>query len=182
MNVKIIGNSPLLLHKYTPEEPDARTKEEKALDYKVEWKKGVYLDPEGFIYWPSTNMMQVLFDGAKGLTRGKVYFTRKLFTTIRVNPMRIPFIVNDKRITLKDVEENGWIDITGAKIGSSRVNRARVMLPPGWELNFEISKLNEDLSDKEIMKVVENAGKSGMGDWRPSAPKKPGPYGTFDVA
>jgi len=182
MNVKIRGNSPTLLHKYSPEEDGGgKTKAEKSEAYKVEWKKGVYLTDDGFVCWPSTNMMQVLFDGCKGLNRGKVYFTRLIFTTVRVSPIKIPFIIDGKNITIKDIEKNGWIDISGVKIGTSRVNRSRVMLLPGWELEFTINKMNEDLSDAEVKKIVENAGRAGMGDWRPSAPKKPGPYGTFDL-
>lgn len=183
MHIKIIGNTPVLLHRYSPNDSDdVKTKEEKTLSYKVEWKKGVYLDEDGYVYWPSTNMMQVLFDGAKGLTRGKVYFTRLLFTTVRVSPIKIHFLVDGKKITLSDIEKNDWISVTAVKIGKARVARSRVMLPPGWELEFDISKLNEDLSDKEVIKIVENSGKSGMGDWRPSAPQKPGPHGTFDVS
>jgi hypothetical protein len=33
-----------------------------------------------------------------------------------------------------------------------------------------------------VKEIVEKAGKkAGLGDWRPSAPKKPGPYGTFEL-
>ena len=181
INIKIRGTQPILLHKYNPEEETGGlTKEEKAIAYKTEWMKGVYLQ-YGVVSWPATNMMQVLFDGARGLNRGKVFFTRILFGCLVVSPLKIPFLVDRGTVTLDKIKKEDWIDITGVKIGTARVNRSRVMLPVGWELDFIIIKQSEELQDEEIKKIVVKAGKAGMGDWRPSAPKKPGPYGTFEL-
>ncbi len=181
-NVRIVGLSPILFHKYTPKTDPARLVQgSDAVNYADEWKESVYLEKDNVVI-PSVNIMACIFNGAKGVRKGKHFLTRLVYTSFSVEPFKIEVTVAGKTINLKRIEKEDWIDVTGAKVRGNMVDRARVCLPVGWTLNFTLTNRNEQLTAKDVKALIDNAGeKAGLGDWRPSAPKKPGPYGRFVV-
>lgn len=67
-----------------------------------------------------------------------------------------------------------------AAVGSSKHVRVRPQFAAGWEAHGEIAVWDEQITEKALRDIFEYAGQyKGIGDWRPGAPKKPGPYGTF---
>ena len=186
INITIRGTNALLLHKYTTATvsgPKARViKSREATMYDDEWIKSTYLNKEGHVVMPSLNIIACLFDGSKGMKIGKKAITRILYTSLFVTPFEPVVMGDEKPITINDIRKNDWLDRRGAVISGRRIDRTRTMLPLGWTLSFVISTKDSSLSKEDIKAVLENAGTSaGLGDWRPSSPKKPGPYGTFAV-
>ena len=59
----------------------------------------------------------------------------------------------------------------------------RSHIPVGWEAEFTIEIINDLFSLVDLEQVTTAAGMyAGLMDQRPSAPKKPGPYGRFEIA
>lgn len=194
-NIQLRGTNAILLHKYTTatvSEPGSRITTKDSANYVDEWVKGTYFNKEGQVVIPWKNLMACLFDGAKGMKKGKTALTRVVYTSLMVQSPEIVLLFDGKPITKEDILKNDWLDTCGAVISGRRVDRTRTMIPgspkvPGvdeksWELNFEIITKDEILSKEDIQKIIERAGlAAGLGDWRPSSPKKPGSYGTFEL-
>jgi hypothetical protein len=190
--VVIEGTNFLLLHKYSVasvSDPKTRVINVKdSVNYKDEWKKATYLNEKGFVVMPQLNLMACIFDGAKGMKAGKKALTRTIYTSLKVTPFEpeilclVPGEKELRPITLKDIEDNLWLNVTGAVVGKARVDRVRTYLPIGWRIKFSIIVKEDTLDLRQVKGILDHAGtESGLGDWRPSAPKKPGPYGTFRV-
>ena len=192
VNVTIRGLQPLLLHKYTVasvSDPKARmVKTRDSTTFADEWRKGTYVDEGKFLIMPSVNILACLFDGAKGMKIGKKAVTRSVYTSLVVSPIqpRILWSEDGKKyeeIHIDSIPDRQWLHASGAVISGRRIDRIRTQVPPGWIISFQILTKDDALSHDDIKTIVESAGKfAGLGDWRPSSPKKPGPYGVFDIA
>lgn len=69
-----------------------------------------------------------------------------------------------------------------AAVGNSKHVRVRPQFAAGWQATGTITVWDEQITDKALSDIFEYAGQyKGIGDWRPGAPKKPGPYGTFEA-
>ena len=186
-NVKVKGANAVLLHKYSAasvSEPKTRlTTGKDSVNYADEWIKGTYLNLEGQVIMPWTNIFACMFDGSKGFKKGKTAFTRIIYTSLALTDLEPLVLFNGKPITIQMIKENDWLNSTGAVVTGRRIDRIRTAIPEGYEISFGIStKPNNVLSSEDIRTILDNAGlQAGLGDWRPSAPKKPGPYGTFEV-
>lgn len=186
IEVRIKGTQQILLHKYvtsTVTEEKLRSSIKDSSNYAEEWKTHTYLDDEGQVIIPWANVIASLFDGAKGTKIGKSAVTRLLHTSIFVSSPDNLVYVDGKPVTIERIKSKNWLHINGAVVSGRRIDRIRTCLPIGWECSFTLQTrpLNK-LSEKDIRGIVDSAGSNaGFGDWRPSAPKKPGPYGTFEV-
>jgi hypothetical protein len=66
-----------------------------------------------------------------------------------------------------------------AKVGQSKHVRVRPMFE-NWQIRGNISVRDMAITRDVLGQLFEIAGDfAGLGDWRPSAPSKPGPYGMF---
>jgi hypothetical protein len=72
-----------------------------------------------------------------------------------------------------------------APVGASKHVRVRPRFEK-WEVTgrFKVSAAAQDSLDETMLsKLFVLAGEqSGLGDWRPSSPKSPGPFGQFKAA
>lgn len=67
-----------------------------------------------------------------------------------------------------------------AAIGQAKHVRVRPRFT-GWEIHGQLEIVNTDiLTPDMIARLFAEAGKKGLGDWRPGC-KTPGPYGQFDA-
>ena len=73
------------------------------------------------------------------------------------------------------------LDVRRAAVGQSKHVRVRPRFPAGWQVQGEIRVIDETLiSGETLQAILEYCGDFvGLGDWRPSSPKKPGPHGRF---
>lgn len=186
IEVTIKGTNAILLHKYTTatvSDPKSRITTKDSANYADEWIKGTYLNNEDQVVMPWTNLAACLFDGAKGMKKGKTALTRVVYTSLAIAEPESLLLYNGKPITIEDIRKNNWLHICGAVISGRRIDRVRTMIPSGWEITFPILVKEEGtLTLGDIKSILDNAGlRAGLGDWRPSSPKKPGPYGVFTV-
>lgn len=65
-----------------------------------------------------------------------------------------------------------------ARVGQAKHIRVRPRFDK-WKITGELVVTSTDLSFEKLTEIFGYAGKSGIGDWRPSSPKRPGPYGMF---
>lgn len=69
-----------------------------------------------------------------------------------------------------------------AAVGASKHVRVRPQFHAGWQAVGTIAVWDDQITDAALRDIFEYAGQyKGIGDWRPGAPKKPGPYGTFEA-
>lgn len=69
-----------------------------------------------------------------------------------------------------------------AAVGTNKHVRVRPQFPAGWRATGSIAVWDEQITKDALAEIFKYAGQyKGLGDWRPGAPKKPGPYGTFDA-
>jgi len=183
IDVTIKGTAQMLLHKYPTATSSTKKIRTGSTDYSEEWIKTTYLNDKGEVIMPWTNLMACIFEGSKGMKKGKTALTRVVYTSLAIANPEPLVLVDNKPVTIDMIKENDWLFISGVVVQRSRVDRIRTAIPEGYEISFPIiTKPNNILSIEDIKEIITNAGiVAGLGDWRPSSPKKPGPYGTFDV-
>lgn len=71
------------------------------------------------------------------------------------------------------------LSIKRAKVNTSKHVRVRARFDD-WSVSGQIAVSEPAITPEVLSRMFELAGKlSGIGDWRPSSPKSPGPYGMF---
>lgn len=74
------------------------------------------------------------------------------------------------------------LDVRRVPVGQSKHIRTRPKFSAGWWVKGTLVNLYPDkIPDEQIVQLFDYCGKFvGLGDWRPSSPKTPGPHGQFD--
>jgi hypothetical protein len=186
INVQLTGVSPLLLNKYTTGSIsglNARiNKGNDAKNYEGEWVNKLYTNKDGDAVIPSAMLRACIFTGCKGMRKGKLYFTRVIMPSIDISPWEPLLLFENKKITVDRIAENGWVNVCGAVVSGRRIDRQRPEILPGWTIDFTLTLSNDQITVEDIKNILNNAGQwAGLGDSRPSAPKKPLGYGRFQV-
>ncbi len=175
-SITIQGISPLLIHRY------AVNSKTNPIEYDEEWKKTTYINDQGHVFMPSVNIQACMFNGGKSIKKGRGSMAKFVYSSCILETISPEILLDKKPISLADIERNNWLNTTGAVVGTGRIDRIRTELPPGWEISFDLTLMSNMIAGKEIKEVLENAGfVAGLGDTRPSSPKKPGSYGRFEV-
>lgn len=93
------------------------------------------------------------------------------------------FFVKGEILPINHVEPYMRIDVVRLSgVGRTADLRYRPGYPVGWEVEAEILFNPDVISAEGVVNLLEMAGFScGLGDWRPSSPRSPGPYGRFRV-
>lgn len=65
-----------------------------------------------------------------------------------------------------------------ASVGTSKHVRVRPRFEH-WRVTGSLMVLSQDITMDRLEQIFMHAGLAGLGDWRPSSPKRPGPYGMF---
>ena len=73
------------------------------------------------------------------------------------------------------------LDVRRATVGQSKHVRVRPCFPAGWRAEGTLINSQPDLIGAETLgQIMTLCGNLvGLGDWRPSSPKRPGPHGRF---
>lgn len=135
---------------------------------KCEWIGGLYVDEDGAPCLPGEVIEAAIAEGAKKFKLGKV---AKGGVIVDGN-FALKYDGPKKQDKLW--EHGGFLKLAGVKVKQSRVIRARPMFP-SWECTFTVQWDPSLVKDEEqLFEIVESAGTSGIGDWRPK-------YGRFEV-
>lgn len=204
---ELTGVVPLLMHNNNIEERDRleemrkRMKGGKKGDDRSpadSWKTYLYFsESSGNICMPSENLLACLLSGG-----AKEKFSGK--ETLKTHSQRVGFDsldydlhVNGKPISKADIDQISGefleqadaardlgfrLQVKPCTVGASSHVRVRPMFT-NWSISgrFEIHEDDANiLNQKSLQALMSTCGRLiGLGDWRPSAPKKPGQYGRF---
>lgn len=182
VEVKVKGDAPLMQHKFPmPELGDMTkggTKSTGAKDYTEEWREYFYLAKDGGIYQPAEHFEGAMVKAAVGFKiagkRGKTY--KDLFrAAVFVSPEEIPHGVTEPKELDADADKRLYLDMRPVVVQRARVVRIRPTFKPGWELEFEIEVIDDQIQPALLQDVLTLAGKTvGIGDYRPK-------FGRFSV-
>lgn len=171
------------------------------------WLGCLYHDGK-HISFPTDNLRTMLTKAAtRVIVKKSQTFKKILPSALIFRELDARFTVNGKQIAIADVnrivlesERDKTIDASAfslmadritslgfsllvkrATVGASKHVRVRPKFPPEqWAIDGEFDITNPEISESRARQFFEIAGDSiGIGDWRPDAPKAPGPYGRF---
>jgi hypothetical protein len=158
-----------------------------------------YDDPDtGKVTIPSEYIMRCLMAGGAQVPTGKGRGTFKSQSQSGLisTEFHWEFLNNGKPVLMKDIRKleklkafkehsDGAKDlgfslfVKRVKIGASKHIRVRPRFEE-WKASGELTVVDDQISDKILTSILDISGRlKGLGDWRPSAPKAPGPFGTF---
>ena len=166
------------------------------------WLSYAYHDGRNFNL-PSDNLMTCLREAGAKVSTGKGTETFKKHTqsglmvdgqgfalyargaTVPIEPFKS---LDGEQDFLKHTElvesYNFELMVKRAKVGQSKHIRVRPMFR-SWSAEGTITVLDETISgltEPVLQTILKQAGSLiGVGDWRPSSPKSPGPFGTFSA-
>jgi hypothetical protein len=166
------------------------------------WLGCVYHDGKQLAI-PQANIMKSLMEGGAmvpvpGGKNGKTFKSQTQSGMMSVEPFWT-LLIDGKAIAWADIEalkdedkfpqhkirtaELGFeLLVKRAAVGTSKHIRVRPQFAPNWQARGSIAVWDEQITDQALKDIFEYAGQyKGIGDWRPGAPKKPGPYGTFEA-
>lgn len=152
----------------------------------------------GLLVVDSDNLMTVFREGGAKCPTGKKGATFKRATQsgmvvdeigwpITIDGETVPFekikaleTVPDFATHLDAVSALGFsLFVKRARVGQSKHVRVRPRFDR-WQIQGHVTVFDETITRDVLQNIVTFAGKyAGIGDWRPSAPKSPGPYGKF---
>lgn len=146
---------------------------------------------------PSDNIMTTLREGAKRVSTGKRgSFKAQSQSGILVDQEAWPLCINGREIpwdelkALQDeldfgkheekAKEMGFeLFVKRARVGTTKHVRVRPRFY-NWSCAGTVTIIDPTITEDVLASIVSLAGKfAGLGDWRPSSPKAPGPFGTF---
>jgi len=159
INVTIKGVAPLLQHRYPGEKEDVKiTKVRGVRDYSDEAEKALYRNERGEIYEPAEHILGAMIKAAvdfKITGRGKKTYKDLIKSAVVIDPEAIPH------------KKQKWIvDRRGVVVQRARIMRERPKFED-WELSFVIETLDEQLASSAVKDILDQAGKVGIGDFRP---------------
>lgn len=162
------------------------------------WQTYWYLDDEGNMTIPSDNLRACLCHaGGKIPLKRQETLKRLVASGIQMPDDYLEFRSNGEKVSATSFVENRDEKFTdqqkrARKMGfdlfvkRGTVNTAKhVRVRPkfkNWSVSGTFILTAPEFDDEKLTQLFEIAGYSaGLGDWRPSAPKKPGRHGMFEA-
>lgn len=147
---------------------------------------------------PSDNLMTTLREGGAKVPTGKKgqTYKRQSQSGIIIDQMQWSIQTSVGLVAWKDlwqlrhenefekheeaVKQYGfWLFAKSVKVGASKHVRVRPRFEQ-WSCGGTISVVDDTITESVLGQILEMAGTyCGLGDWRPSSPSKPGPFGRF---
>jgi hypothetical protein len=209
-NFEMVGISPLIMHWDNIEWADlidARRTELKEQDKKnfkagddrtppETWKGYVYNDGNVVVIPQDSLRSSLLKAGAKITLSGNTSYKELSQSAVVFADMYYPLLVNGKELAWKAIDgiqgtfcehcaavrKLGFELFTKrAAVGAKKHVRVRAMFRD-WKLCGSLLVTNEQVTEDVLVRMASIMGiRIGLGDWRPGAPKSPGPYGRSTV-
>ncbi len=188
IQVRIKGTAPLLQNRFTPDALNnlmqGAKKKTGVIDYSAEWLKGMYASSEGYLFQPATHLEGALVEAAKAFKikgSGNKTWKSVIRAYCYVKPDEIIHLRDGKPVTVPDASLEGnpteylKVNIQRVKVRSAAVARSRLEIAEGWQLNFTIEVIDDQVRPVIVQEILSEAGCAvGIGDYRPR-------YGRFDI-
>ena len=183
ISVKVRGDAPLMQHRFpVPDLADMTkggTKHTGAKDYSEEWRDHLYVNGAGQVYQPAAHLEGSMVKSAVNFKitgkRGKTY--KDLFrAAVFVTPEEIGHKIKEPKKLDTDADKRLYLDMRPVVVQRSRIVRIRPTFKPGWELEFEVEVIDDQIQASLVQDVLTLAGKTvGIGDYRPK-------FGRFSIS
>lgn len=209
--VTITGRTPLIMHADNIEWADAIAAERDNIKRQDKanfaagddrcppstWKGCLYFGADGHITMPTDNLKSGLVKAGAMVTLSKQTTFKRLAASGLIFPSPdTVFLANGKNLKQSSIEaikgnfKEQLAAVRGlgfdllmkrAKIGASKHVRIRPIFKT-WSITTEVVVIDDQITESALREIFEKFGlRVGLGDWRPSSDKSPGPYGMFDV-
>lgn len=164
LKIKLESVSPLLMHRYIGEQPTMDKPRKKTQDWidkmhKQDWMNSAYWDDQVGFFLPAENIEAMTVVGAKRMRMGETF----KYVVACVED-RVPVLLENGKPAkgkLLDYYIPEHIDLRGAKIQNSRIDRCRPIFRK-WSLVFTL--LFEEVEEKHVMQALT---RNSLGDFRP---------------
>jgi len=176
-SITLVGDSPgLIVHNWDSKTIrmilDKQMKKAKpgkqAKDPQADFEASMYRLPDGSHGFPASGFKAAAINACRQIDG------------ISMTEAKGAFQVVGDIVQLKCPEPVMREDMVRIGMGTSDI-RYRACYPV-WEAEIQIRYNADFMSREQIVNLFNTAGFcSGIGEWRPSSPKKPGPYGMFHV-
>lgn len=181
VRVRIVGTTPLLLHRFTDQDQMTATNGSRTSSLtgdrgspEEQAERSLYKDESGTLVIPQPNLFRCIIDAGKFFKNGKSKVTTQKSSLI-------PACVEVHGVTLPLQSENGWsVDARPVRIPATggRIIRYRPIFYE-WSIDFEMTVDESEMSVPFVREIIDTAGrKIGLGDFRPDTK---GPFGKFRV-
>lgn len=174
IKVRVRGTSDYLQHGRPPKlEEEEENRRSGEVDYSKEAEKSLYFDKEIGCYIPAKQLQASLKkSGVDFKIKGKSRKTYKdrMDAAVIILPEKIPFIPKKKE---PDYIHEDWGKIPPRT--GSMVWICRPAFREGWEAEFNLLILDDQIPESIVKEILANAGQFYcIGDWRPR-------FGRFEV-
>lgn len=157
--------------------------------------------PEGSVVVPAQTLISMLSSAGAGMKAGKGRSSLKSIAAAGISILKpAVLLVRGKAIDVRPFQrmadaavvdfepyaeaaiKAGFVlDVRRAPVGASKHVRVRPRFS-NWSCSIEATVIDARITKDVLTTLFGEAGRfKGIGDWRPSSPKKPGPHGVFDV-
>lgn len=207
-SVVLTGTTPLIMHaddlaqqarlEKWRKDPKNKDKSTKGDDRSPPWTWQTYLYTDGeSVVMPHENVRSCLMEAGKkcAKTKGKGSMKTDAVSGILFSTLMLRFLVNGKEVPMSkvvaidspDFEEHIapasklGIDVfvKRAAVGTTKHVRARPLFRK-WSIETQVTVTSDNIDKDMLVQLFDVAGRYvGLGDWRPSSKKSPGPYGQF---
>ncbi len=176
--VKLESTTPLLMHsnrganplnpqvkeKKTITSKRIKTDEDHALLAALDWKLGIYFDPEMGPYIPAEMLEACMREGGKKNKLGTV--VKKGGLRVTEDKIRLEYDGPRDLVSLYGDGSTEFVDVrTGKLNGGSSVLICRPRFNR-WGLTFTLKSDDSKLTESDVRTILENAQEQGIGDYR----------------
>ena len=177
--LQLVGDSPLIVHRFSEKAKkqmlDKQMKKAKtakaAKDPQEDYEGSMYRFKDGGHGFPVSGFEATAVNACRQIDGVAMTEVRGAFRIVNGE---------DDLIRLDAAEPVMRQDMVKIAMGTSDI-RFRAMYDP-WSVVIEIMHNADFMSKEQIINLYNVAGFcSGIGEWRPSSPKRAGPYGMFHV-
>jgi hypothetical protein len=151
-------------------------------DYTYEWMDTMYIDSTGYLVQPATHIEGALIKAAVQFKwQGRKTYKDLMRAYVFCQPDEIRHIHNGEHVIgpdeslLEEPTENLSVSIMRVVVQRSAVARSRLLIAPGWQLDFTLDVIDNRIQPSKLQDILEEAGRAvGIGDFRPR-------YGRFVI-
>ena len=206
----LTGEMPLLMHRDYIEgadrlaewrgDPQNKNHSSKGDDRSPPWTWHSYLYHDGrHVTIPTDNLMSALLVGAVNVILRKQKTYKEMSQSailIESEHLRFEYGPDRRQLDLaaiNDLQDLPFSEQAAAcrrlgfslfckrvRIGQAKHIRVRPKFDQ-WHASGRLSVHHADLPFDRLQLIFHHAGRAGLCDWRPSSPKRPGPYGMFSA-
>ncbi len=158
------------------------------------WHGYCYTDGEHLVM-PAGNIMRALGEaGTQVVMKGKTTFKTSSQSGLKIYDEYCEFLVGGKKLSIAKIaamREDSFakqaekVQKLGFKLFSKRAgvnSKKHIRVRPrftSWAVRGTVVVVVPEITYERLEQFFDIAGRGGLCDWRPTSPKKPGPFGMF---